>query len=87
MAINAGLDASFNDICTEIIIFIIIYLNCKWVLPSGSDTAIRLIAQITHITENNRPYSDKTQHTNYKNNKGHTTHNEYNANTITNTIK
>jgi hypothetical protein len=40
-----------------------IYLNCKWVLPGGSDTTIRHNTQITHITQNNTPHSNKTQHT------------------------
>jgi hypothetical protein len=32
----------------------------------------------THITQNNAPHSDKTQHTKpHTNNKGHITHNEY----------
>jgi hypothetical protein len=38
-----------------------IYLNCKWVLPGGSDT-VRHYTQITHITQNNTPHSNKTAH-------------------------
>jgi hypothetical protein len=57
-------------------------------LTGGSGTIIRHNTQITHITQNNIPRSNKTQQTkhskqNYTNNKGHTTHNEYNANTVT----
>jgi hypothetical protein len=33
------------------------------------------------------PHSNKHSTQNYTNNKGHTTHNEYNANTITTAIK
>jgi hypothetical protein len=36
---------------------------------------------------NNTPHSNKHSTQNYTYNKGHTTHNEYNANTITTTIK
>jgi hypothetical protein len=38
--------------------------------------------QITHIIQNKDTTLKQTQHTN---NKGHITHNEYNANTITST--
>jgi hypothetical protein len=44
-------------------IIIIIFLNWKCVLPGGSGTAIRHNTQITHITQNNTPHSNKTQHT------------------------
>jgi hypothetical protein len=40
----------------------------------------------THHT-NNTPHSNKHSTQTYKNIKGHTTHNECNANTITTTIK
>jgi Na+(H+)/acetate symporter ActP len=33
----------------------------------------------THVTQNNTTRLNKTQHTSYKNNKGHIIHNEYNA--------
>jgi hypothetical protein len=61
--------------------FIIIYLNCKWVFTRWQCTTIRHNTQITH----NAQTKHSTQ--NYTNNKGHTTHNEYNANTITTTIR
>jgi hypothetical protein len=57
---------------------VVVVLTENWCLPGGSGTTIRHNTQITkHSTQN------------YTNNKGHTTHNEYNANTIittTNTI-
>jgi hypothetical protein len=57
----------FNQNQLEILetkfIIIIIYLNCKWGLPGGSGTTIRHNKQITHITQNNTPHSNKTQHT------------------------
>jgi hypothetical protein len=37
----------------------------------------------THITKNDTPHSNKHSTQNYTNNKGHTTHSECNANTIT----
>jgi hypothetical protein len=46
-----------------IIIIIIIYFNYKWALPSGSGTVVRHNTEITHITRNNTPHSNKTQHT------------------------
>jgi hypothetical protein len=65
------------------IIIIIIYLfilTANGFLPGGSGTTIRHNTQITHHTQ--------TKHStqNYTINKGHTTHNEYNANTVTTTI-
>jgi hypothetical protein len=48
-------------------------------LHSGSDTTIRHNTQITHITQNNTPHSNKAQHT-----KLHTTQNEYSENMIFN---
>jgi hypothetical protein len=59
-----------------------IFLIANGFLPGGSGTTIRHIAQITHIAQNNTPPSNKHVTQNYKNNEGHTTHNEYNANTI-----
>jgi hypothetical protein len=32
-------------------------------LPSGSNTTMRHKAQITHMTQNNKPHLNKTQHT------------------------
>jgi hypothetical protein len=49
-----------------IIIIIIIYLfilTANGVLPGGSGTVIRYNTQIAHITQNNTPHSNKTQHT------------------------
>jgi hypothetical protein len=73
----SGEIASSNQIgdC-YIIIIIVIYFNCKWFLPGGSGNTMRHNAQITHHAQ--------TKHStqNYTNNKGHTTHNEYNANTM-----
>jgi hypothetical protein len=37
------------------------------------------IHKITHITQNNTPYSQKHSTQSYTNNKGHMTHNEYNT--------
>jgi hypothetical protein len=41
----------------------IFILTANRFLPGGSCTAIRHNTQITHITQNNTPRSDKTQHT------------------------
>jgi hypothetical protein len=60
-------------------------LTSNWLLAGGNGTTIRHNTQITHITQNNTPGSNKTQLTKLQNNKGHTTHNEYIANTITTT--
>jgi hypothetical protein len=51
-------------------------------LPGGSDTTIR---QNTQHTSHKITYHAQTKHNtqNYASNKGHTTHNEYNSNTIT----
>jgi tRNA(Arg) A34 adenosine deaminase TadA len=61
--------------------FIIIILTANGVLPGGSGTTIRHNTQITH--------QNQTKHStlNYTNNKGHTTHNEYNENTLTTTTE
>jgi hypothetical protein len=48
----------------------------------GSGTTITYNTQITRITQNNTPRSDKTHHTNLHNHKGHTTHNECSVNII-----
>jgi hypothetical protein len=71
--------ARHKDIVKNLLLFI---LTANGFLPGGSGTTIRHNTQITHITQNNTPRSN-TQ--NYTHNKGHTTHNEYNANTITTT--
>jgi hypothetical protein len=39
--------------------------------------AVILQKYTTHTTQDNTPHSNKTQHINYKSNKGHTTQNEY----------
>jgi hypothetical protein len=44
-------------------IIIIFILAANGFLPSGSGTKIRHSTQITHITKNNTPYSNKAQHT------------------------
>jgi hypothetical protein len=52
-------------------------------------TTIRHNTQITHSTQKTNRAQTNHSTQNYTNNKGHTTHNEYNANTIptkTNTI-
>jgi hypothetical protein len=59
-------------ICYIVLLFIV---TANGFLPGGSGTTIRHNTQITHITQN------------YRNNKGHTTHTECNANTITTIIK
>jgi hypothetical protein len=66
---------------TRGLLFFIIYLTANVFVPCDSGTTIRHNTQITHHTQ--------TKHStqNYTNNKGRTTHNEYNANTITATIK
>jgi hypothetical protein len=71
-------------VCFLTIFSILLLFNCKWFLPGGSGTTIRHNTQITHITQNNTPRSNKTQHAK-RHKQGHTTHNEYNANTITST--
>jgi hypothetical protein len=45
--------------------YIIIDLNCKWVFTQWQwfNKTIRRNTQITHITQNNTPHSNKTQHT------------------------
>jgi hypothetical protein len=76
------MNASFHILFSKLLLFILI---TNGVLPCGNGTTIRHNTKITHITQNNTPHSNKTQHTKLQNNKGHTTHNEYNANTITTT--
>jgi hypothetical protein len=70
------------DTVIIIIIIIIIILTANRFLPGGSGTTIRHNTQhtshkITHHAQTK--YSTKS----YTNNKGHTTHKDYNANTIT----
>jgi hypothetical protein len=50
------------DVTCIIIIIIIIILTANEFLPSGSGDTIRHNTQITHITQNNTPRSNKTQH-------------------------
>jgi amino acid transporter len=64
-----------------IIIIITIILTENRFLHNVSGTTIRHYTQITHITQNNIPRSKKHSTRNYTNNKEHTRHNEYNANT------
>jgi hypothetical protein len=54
-------------------------------LPGGSGTTTRHNTQLTHITQNNTTLKQKHSTQNYTNNKGHSIHNKYNANTITTT--
>jgi hypothetical protein len=60
-----------------VIIIIITYLNCKWVYPVAvvlqEDTKLHISHKITHHAQ--------TKHStqSYTNNKGHITHDEYNA--------
>jgi hypothetical protein len=61
---------------TLLLLFI---LTTNGFLPGDSGTTVRHNTQITHHAQTKR----STQ--NYTNNKGHATHNEYNANTITTT--
>jgi hypothetical protein len=68
-------------IISELILFI--YFNCKWVFTLWQWYYSK--SQYTNKT----PRSNKHIIQNYTNNKGHTTHNEYNANSIittTNTV-
>jgi hypothetical protein len=43
------------------ILLLFIYLTANGGLPGGSGTTIRHNAQITYITQNNTPHSNKTQ--------------------------
>jgi hypothetical protein len=45
------------------VFIIIIYCNCKWVLPHGSGTTIWHNAQIMHIIQHNTLHSNKTKQT------------------------
>jgi hypothetical protein len=65
--------------------FTLFTLTANGFLPGGIGTTIRHDKQHTsHKITHNPQTKHITQ--NYTNNKGHTTHNEYNANTITTTI-
>jgi hypothetical protein len=66
-----------------LVLLLLFILTANGVLPGGIGTTIRHNIQITHVTQNGTPHSNKHSTQNYTNNKGHTTHNEYNANTIT----
>jgi hypothetical protein len=75
-----GFSGKSQTIAMYIVIIIYLFiLTANVFLPGGSGTTIRYNAQITHHTQ--------TKHStqNYTNNKGHTTHNEYNENTLTTT--
>jgi hypothetical protein len=60
--------------------YFVIYLNCKWVFTRWQCTTIRHNTQITHITQITHHTQTKHSTQNDTNNKGHTTHNEYNYN-------
>jgi hypothetical protein len=47
----------------KIYFFIIYYLAVNGFLPGGSGTTIIHNTQMTHITQNNTPRSNETQHT------------------------
>jgi hypothetical protein len=52
--------------CVSLLLFYYHFVStAKGVLHGGSDTTRRHKAQITHITQNNIPHSNKTQHKNY----------------------
>jgi hypothetical protein len=53
-----------------LLLVLVFILTANEFLPGGSGTTIRYHAQTKHSTQN------------YTNNKGHTTHNEYNENTL-----
>jgi hypothetical protein len=44
-------------------LFLLFILTANEFLPGGSGATIIHNAQITHITQNNTPHSNKTQHT------------------------
>jgi hypothetical protein len=44
-------------------LLLLFILIANWFLSGGSGTTIRHNTQITHITQNNTPRSNKTQHT------------------------
>jgi hypothetical protein len=71
--------------CIQFFNLLLFILTENGFLPGSSGTTIRHNTQITHITHNNTPHSIKHSTQNYTNNKEHTTHNAYNANTITTT--
>jgi hypothetical protein len=56
-----------------LLLLLLLILTANGFLPGGSGTTIRRNTQLTYITQN------------YTNSKGHTTQNEYNANTVTTT--
>jgi hypothetical protein len=68
-----------------LLLLLLFILIANGFLPGGSGNTIRHNTQISHITQNNIPHSNKHSTQNYTNNKGHTAHNEYNANTSTTT--
>jgi hypothetical protein len=68
-----GKKRSWPNLSIIYILLLLLILTENGFLPGGNGTTIRHNTQITHITQN------------YINNKGDTTHNEYNTNTITTT--
>jgi hypothetical protein len=59
------LSSAYNKVLFKILL--LLYLSCKWDFTRGSDTTIRHNTQITHITQNNTPHSNKTHHTKLRN--------------------
>jgi hypothetical protein len=54
--------------------FVLFILTANGFLPGGNGTTVRHNTQMTHITQNNTPHSNKTQHTKlYKQQKAHYT--------------
>jgi hypothetical protein len=51
------------DNLTSIYYFLLLILTANAFLLRGSGTTIRHNTQVIHITENNTPRSNKTQHT------------------------
>jgi hypothetical protein len=70
-----------------LLLLLFIYLNCKWVFTQWQLYYNK--TQHTNNTSHKITHHTQTKHSTqiYTNNKGHITHNEYNANTITTTIK
>jgi hypothetical protein len=65
--------------CNRDIFTLLFILTVNGFLPGDSGTAIRHNTQITHHAQTKHSTQNNT------NNKGHTTRNDYNANTITTT--
>jgi hypothetical protein len=61
-----GLDPQAQQFYTGPLFLFIIYFNCKWAFTRWQwyyNKTQRHNAQMTHITQNNTPPSNKTQHT------------------------